>query len=133
MTVHFPIALILVGFIVDIIGLMNRKESWLIKAGFYLMLLGTIFAIAAYITGAFFTPELTGPKGVMEERHELFAKITLAILLIGTGFRIFIVIKKLDQTSLKYIVFIFYALSAVLIGITGFLGGSLVYDYMIRV
>jgi uncharacterized membrane protein len=133
MTVHFPIAFIIIGFSADVLGLFAKKETWLLKAGFYLMLLGTVSALVAYLTGAFFTPEFTGYKGELEERHELFAKITMAVLFIGTAFRIFIVIKKLDQTTLKWFVFFFYALATVSIAITGLLGGTLVYNYMIKV
>ncbi len=133
MTVHFPIALVMVGFLADVLSLFIKKEKWLIKAGYYLMILGTIAAIVAYLTGAIFTKELTGTLNDIKERHELFSTITLWILVIGCSFRIFLVYKKLDQSPLKWVPFIFYIIAVVSIGITGFLGGVLVYNNMIKI
>ena len=131
-SVHFAVALVLLGFMADVLCLVFKKEQWLLKASYFLMIVAAVSTIAAYLTGALFTNELSGPNGELEERHELFAKITLAIILITTTFRIYLVIKKLDTTPLKWLVFLFYAATAVFIGITGYLGGSLVYDHLIK-
>ena len=50
MIVHFPIALLIVGFLADAIGLFTKREFFT-KAGFYLLILGTLGVVAAYLTG----------------------------------------------------------------------------------
>jgi uncharacterized membrane protein len=47
MIVHFPIALITIGFTADVVSLFIRNEKCLSKTGFYLMVTGALAAIAA--------------------------------------------------------------------------------------
>ena len=53
MIVHFPIALITVGFLADVFSLFFKNEKCLSKTGFYLMVMGALSAIAAWSTGQF--------------------------------------------------------------------------------
>jgi len=131
MIVHFPIALILTGFLADFLSLFIKKEKCLSKSGFYLMILGAIAAIFAQLTGTFFTehPE-SGSIYEIFELHETFAFITTIIIVIGSAFRIILVAKKKDETKLRWIVFAFYLAAAVSVGLTGYLGGTMVFDYM---
>jgi uncharacterized membrane protein len=131
MIVHFPVALIVVGFLLELLYLLFKKEFCLTKAGFYLMILGTLGAIAAFLTGEFFTTELTGNAGQVQETHELFAIITMITMIIATLIRVYLFTKNKETTSLKWIVFSLYAVGAMMVGITGFFGGSLVYNYLI--
>ena len=132
MTVHFPIAIIMLGFLVDALSMFfNKKEPCLSKFGFWLMILGTLAAVLGYLTGEFFSENLTGQLGELKETHELFAKTAMFIMIAASALRIFIVIKKKETTSLKWIVFCLYFIAVVCIGIAGLLGGNLVYDYMI--
>lgn len=55
MIVHFPVALIIVGFTAEVVSLFFKSEKCLSKTGFYLMILGTLAAIAAWLTGQLFT------------------------------------------------------------------------------
>jgi len=132
MIVHFPVALILAGFLADVVYLFFKKERCLSKMGLYLMVLGTLGAGAAFLTGHLFTVEPT--EGSMVEifgRHETLALVTLLIMSIGTLIRIGVLVFKKDKPVYQWIVFGFYLLGAVSVGITGFLGGSMVMDYMI--
>jgi len=132
LTVHFPIALIVTGFFLEALSLFfNKKEPCLSRAGFYLMLLGTLAAIAAYLTGAIFTEELKGKAGDMEEWHEMFAKFTMFTMIAVSALRIFLMIRKKENTGLKWVVFGLYFIGFVFVGITGLLGGTLVYNFII--
>ena len=95
------------------------------------MIIGTLCAIAAYLSGDFFTKELVGEPGNIKETHELFASITMWIMILGSLVRLWIVYKKKEQTYFKWIVFSLYAIGAISVSITGFYGGSLVFNYMI--
>jgi len=130
MLVHFPIALVVFGFIADFASLIFKKEACLSKAGFYLLLGGTLSALLALLTGVFFTSEMSGSAGEVRETHEIFAWITLSILVLTSLMRIFILVKNREHTNLKWFAFFLYALAAISVSLTGFYGGTLVYNYM---
>ena len=130
MLVHFPIALVVFGFVADIASLFFKKEACLSKAGFYLLLTGTLSAIFALLTGILFTSEMSGSAGEVKETHELFAWITVAVLISASLLRIFLMVKKTKRSDLKWIVFVLYGLAAISVSITGFFGGTMVYNYM---
>jgi uncharacterized membrane protein len=132
MVVHFPIALILVGFLADLIYLFWKKEPCLAKTGFWLMVLGTLGAIAAFTTGEFFTshPSEGEIAGVFEQ-HETGAWFTLIVMIAGTALRVFLVAAKKELTSLKWLVFVLYLAGVASVSFTGFIGGYMVYSYMI--
>jgi uncharacterized membrane protein len=45
MLVHFPIAIVAIGFLAECISLITKKEFCLQKISFYLLMTGTFFAI----------------------------------------------------------------------------------------
>jgi uncharacterized membrane protein len=53
--VHFPIAIITIGFIAEVASLFFKEEKCLSKTAFYLMVVGTLCAIVAWGTGQLFT------------------------------------------------------------------------------
>ncbi|MCJ7449295.1 MAG: DUF2231 domain-containing protein [Bacteroidales bacterium] len=134
MIVHFPIALIMVGFLADVVFLFFRSEKCLSKTGFYLMVLGTLAAIAAWVTGQLFTnAPAQGEVVNIFERHETGALITMILMIIGATIRIYLVIRKKEDTSLKWIVFILYLLAFGAVSYTGFMGGTMVYKYLMPI
>jgi len=132
MIVHFPIALIITGFLADVFSLFLRSEKCLSKAGFYLMVLGALAAIAAWTTGQLFTNEpAQGEILSVFEKHETGAIITMILMIIGAGLRIYLVRSKKEDTSLKWVVFIIYLLAVGTVSFTGLMGGTMVYKYML--
>jgi uncharacterized membrane protein len=129
MLVHFPIALVIVGFLADVTLLIYKKELWLSKAGFFLLVAGTISALFTLISGALFTSEMSGAAGEVKEKHELLAWITVGLLFATILFRI-IILKRTESARLKLTAFILYGIAAVAVSVTGFFGGTLVYNYM---
>ncbi len=130
MLVHFPIALVAIGFLAELVFLFLKKEVCLTKMGFYLLVAGTLAAVFAWLTGNLFTSELEGAAGQVRENHEMFATITLILLVITTVIRSWLLIKKKESPGLKNLAFVLYALAALSVSVTGFLGGNLVYNYM---
>jgi uncharacterized membrane protein len=130
MLVHFPIALVAIGFLAELVSLVVKKELCLYKTGFYLLIFGTLSAIAAWLTGVLFTSEMSGSAGDVKETHEMFAYITLGLLIATSIVRIIIVSRKSTPGMLKWVSFVLYALAAVSVSITGYFGGTLVYNYM---
>lgn len=133
MLVHFPIALVAVGFLADIASLFFKKEACLSKMGFYLLIAGTLAALAALLSGILFTSEMTGAAGEVMETHELMAWLTVSALAITSLLRIYLLKQKQESSRLKWLAFGFYAAAAVLVSITGFFGGTLVYSYMMPI
>ncbi|GET26019.1 DUF2231 domain-containing protein [Prolixibacter sp. NT017] len=130
MLVHFPIALVLIGFVADSASLVFKKEACLSKTGFYLLIAGTLSAVFALLAGVLFTADMSGSAGEVKATHELFAWITLGLLFLTSIIRIFLVVKKREHSDLKWLAFALYGLAAISVGITGFFGGTLVYSYM---
>jgi uncharacterized membrane protein len=130
MLVHFPIALVVVGFVAEVAALLVKKEVCLSRAGFYLLVLGTLSALLAWLTGNFFTSEMAGAAGEIKEKHELFALLTLGTLIVTSAVRIVLETKKSESKLLKNAAFALYCFAAISVSITGFYGGSLVYNYM---
>ena len=130
MLVHFPIALVVFGFIADLASLLFKKEACLSKFGFYLLILGTISAIVAGLTGIFFTSEMSDSAGTIKDTHELFAYITMGSLVAASILRVFLKIKNKENSDLKWLAFALYGVASIAVSITGFYGGTLVYNYM---
>jgi uncharacterized membrane protein len=131
MIVHFPVALITVGFIAEVVSLFYKSEKCLSKTGFYLMVLGTLAAIAAWSTGQLFTSEPSQGEIVqIFEKHETGALITMILMIICSAFRIWLIIQKKEDTQLKWIAFGFYLLGFAAVTFTGFMGGTMVYNFM---
>lgn len=96
---------------------------------FYLLIMGTLGAMAAVFTGVFFTSDMSGEAGFVMEKHEFIAFVTLSLLVITSIFRI-LLLRKPENNNLKWLSFVFYALATIAVSVTGFLGGTLVYTYM---
>jgi uncharacterized membrane protein len=132
MVVHFPIALILAGFLAEVLYLFYKKSEWLNKTGFYLMILGTLGAIAAFTSGQLFTLEPTEGEIVsVFEQHETGAWITLIVMVIAVIFRSFLVLTKRYHGTMRWISFLTYLIGVAAVSFTGFIGGTMVYNFMI--
>jgi len=130
--VHFPIALITIGFLSEAASLFFKSEKCLSKTGFYLMILGSLAAIAAWGSGQLFTEEPSqGEILKVFLKHETGALITMILIVAGTLFRIWLVVKKKEESPMKWIVFGFYLLAFAAVTFTGYMGGTMVYNFMI--
>jgi uncharacterized membrane protein len=131
MIVHFPIALITIGFVADVFSLFFREEKWLSKSALFLMVTGTLAAVAAWSTGQLFTTEpQQGAVVEVFEKHETGALLTMIIMLIGSAFRLWLVAKKREESNLKWVSFGLYFIGFCAVTFTGYMGGTMVYNYM---
>lgn len=131
MVIHFPIALILLGFLVELASWIFKKEGWLSKASLMLLLLGTLGAVASYLSGEFFTDSLSGEAGLLKEKHETFAQFTLWVMVAISILAVYMKFAKKEITSLRVIKLVAWAGGTGLVGYTGYLGGTLVLNYLI--
>ena len=131
MMVHFPIVFLIAGFIAEVVYKFFRNNELFETAAFWLLLLGAMSAVVAYFTGAFMTRDLNGMAGSIQSTHELYAELTVAVALITALIKIYLKTEENKNRMLSRIGFALYAISALLVCITGFYGGILVYNYMI--
>ncbi|MBE0648119.1 MAG: hypothetical protein IH596_10070 [Bacteroidales bacterium] len=133
MTVHFPIALIMIGFIVDLVSVFNKKDPCLSKTGYYMEIFGMIAAIVAFGTGYYFTSMLSGEAGLARIEHKLFATFTLVFIILASTFRVLIVYLKKDNGYLKWVALGLFLCAFIFVIYTGHLGGMLVEDYLMGI
>lgn len=131
MTVHFPIAIIMVGFIFDLVSVFNQRNPCLSRTGYYLEIIGMITAIAAFGTGYYFTGEMAGEAGLVRDEHKLFATLTLVFIILATLLRVLVNYLKKEQTYLKWVVLCLYLCAFIFVMYTGYLGGYLVQHFLI--
>jgi len=130
MIVHFPIALVTIGFLAELASLFFKKDSSLPKISLYLLIIGTLAAVAAVLAGVFFTEKLSGAAGAIKETHALLAFVTTGLLLVTSFLRLLPLLKGKETKTTKQLAFAFYLLSMIAVSATGFYGGTLVYNYM---
>jgi uncharacterized membrane protein len=98
--------------------------------GFYLLITGTLAAFATLMSGILFTSEMSGAAGEIRETHELFAWITVGLLIAASVLRVMVLVRKIEKNQFKWVISLMYGLAAISVSITGFYGGTLVYNYM---
>jgi uncharacterized membrane protein len=131
MLIHFPIAIITIGFLFDLFSVFRKNEPCLSKTGYWLEIIGMVSAVLAFGSGYFFTSPMEGEAGIVRDDHELYATITLVSIILATLFRIVVRYLNKESTNIKYLSLALFFISFVFVSLTGYLGGVLVIDYMI--
>jgi len=134
MIVHFPIAIIILGFIVELVSHIFRKELWLSKASLYFMIFGALSSIAAVLSGGLFNDEsmFQGAIVLVKEQHQLFGNITMILIIAVCLFRLYLIFDEREESWLKWIVPFIYLFAVAAVCLTGLYGGTMVYRYMIH-
>ncbi len=127
MLVHFPIALLLVGFLTEIAALVYKKETHFAQFSFYLLLLGTLAIIVTWLSGALFTPHLEGAAGELRETHEHVGMAATILAIVTLAIRLYQLRQPTENALLQKISVATYALAALLVALAGALGGNLVH------
>ncbi len=130
MIVHFPIALLLVGFLFEVLSLFIKKEVFS-TAAFYLLILGTLGVIGAYISGDIAGDGIS-ESGMLKnalDSHEDAAFIALCIAVSASIIKTGYVLLKKNYLALKWLSFVLFLCGAIAVCRTGYYGGQLVYKY----
>ena len=130
MIVHFPIALIIIGFLSDLVGAIT-KRPFFTNAGLYLIVLGSLGTIAAYISGEIAGDGVTeaGALGAALETHENAATLALWSVIILAIMRITLALTKKMVGWKQWVMVALLALGVGAISRTGYYGGELVYKH----
>ncbi len=130
MIVHFPIALLIIGFLFDLIGAIFNKDFFS-KTGFYLLILGTAGVIAAYISGNI-AGDGVSEAGTLKqalENHEDAAELSLWLMVIASIVRIVFVLLKKYSGVFKWAAIVLFLVGILSIARTGYYGGELVFKH----
>lgn len=130
MLVHFPIALLIVGFIAEIVGLASRKKFFT-DAAFLLLVTGALGAVAAVLSGSFAADGLeeAGTLKQAVETHEGAAQLAMWLAIIAAAFRSTIVVIRKYNGSLRYVSAVLLLVAVLAVARAGYYGGELVFKH----
>lgn len=129
MLIHFPIALLIIGFLFEIVSLISKREFFK-NAAFYLIVLGALGTVASYLSGNAAGEGIEeGPLKAPLELHEQAATISLWLTIITAIIYLIISITRYRKSWVKIISVVFFAAVIGSIAWTGYLGGQLVYKH----
>ena len=129
MAVHFPIALLMVGFLFELISFFYKKDFFR-QSAFYLLLSGTIGTVVSYLAGNAAGQGMEeGTLNKAMELHEQAATIALWLTIITTLVYGIIYFLNYRKSWLRTIAVLLFAGVVGSIARTGYLGGQLVYKH----
>ncbi len=128
MLVHFPIALLSASMLCDLLALRWRPDEFRI-AGLYTLVLGLAGALLSVISGHM-AEEAVEHSGVPEQILEIHEKLGFATFWIFAGLLGLRAAERLGWIGWQRMITIAVGMVAVLVlFVTSYYGGSLVYDY----
>ena len=134
--VHFPVALIIIAVLVEIVRFFIPKQNWIDKSLLLLYITGTIGLIAAYISGrqAVDTVEIIGDAVVTVAHHEDWALYTTIFFLAFTAFRIAGFWRNWEfNVIVRSLTVLLAMIGGSMLWYTGDLGARLVYKHGVAV
>lgn len=130
LVVHFPIALMISALGFDLVGVLWSRAAFT-SAGCYAQFLGALGAIAAVVTGNQAEELVEDLAGIEEtlELHERLGTISMWAAIAAVALRWYLMRREpLGPRGRVGMLVISLAL-AVLVGVSGYFGGELVYEH----
>lgn len=139
MVVHFPIALLVVGFGFATLSMFCKKcnavgctdptkPSCIEKVAYWLLSLGALSGVGGVMSGMLFTSAMEGPMGALRATHQLLAISTTVVALIAAGIYTYYIYKARIR-QVQVIGYALYAVATLLVCITGHYGGLMIYMF----
>ena len=129
MLIHFPIALLLVAFLSEVISAIFKSEFYK-KVSLLLLILGTVGVIAAFLSGGAAGEGIEeGPLKIPMELHEQAANFAIWIACITVTFHTTIYFLNYKSAVTKAIGILLFAFLIAAVSRTAYLGGQLVYSH----
>ncbi len=129
MVVHFPIALLLVGFLFEVLSFFYKKDFFYPFA-LNLLFLGMLGTIVSYLAGnAAGSGMEEGDLSKAMELHEQAATITLWLTILTAAVHAGIYFSKNTKNWMKIAGLVLFASVVISLARTGYLGGDLVYKH----
>ncbi len=130
MIVHFPIALLILGFFSEIAGLIFKKKFFT-DAALLLLVTGAAGAVAAFLTGSNAADGLTEAGSLKRavETHEGAAELAMWLSLAAALFRSVAAFAKKHLNILRPIAILLFLVAVVAVARAGYYGGELVFKH----
>jgi uncharacterized membrane protein len=129
MVIHFPIALLIIGFLSELLGHLIKKPFFN-QAAFFLLILGTFGTIIAYLSGDAAGEGMEeGTLGKAIGMHQEAAIITLWLAILTSLVYAAILFFKFQNKWFKIISIVLFASVIGAVTRTAYLGGQLVYKH----
>jgi uncharacterized membrane protein len=128
--VHFPVALLTVGFVCDAAGILFRRDQ-LLRTGYLLLVLGAVSAIAASMTGNAAedtAAEIPGIAAALEQ-HESISTAATWLAIAFALVRTHLTVKRRFAGTVRFVYLAGVAATAVLVALSGYTGGRMSYEY----
>ena len=129
--VHFPVALLTTYSLLEIVGIVFKKE-FISQSALLILCLGVVTAFVAVLTGNQASTDFnfwTDDSSALLVEHQTYATYLLWLSVLVCGFRIFVVLKKKFSGITKYLFILFALMILFLVYQTGIHGGDLVKKY----
>ncbi len=128
--VHFPIALSLVAFLLDLVS-RHRRARGLEAGGAVLMVLAALGSVAAVVTGNAAHDEAVVPAAAaaLVARHETVGELAMWLLLAVAAVRVALALKGWFRGRVAWIYLAAALAVAGTVGYNGYLGGKMVFDH----
>ncbi len=122
MLVHFPIALLVVGFLCELVSLFY-KTAFFRQGSLFLLILGTLGSIASYFAGKAAGDGMDeGSLGIAMEQHKQAATISLWLAIVTAVLYLAVYFLQNKKVWVKVLSVLMFALVIGAVGRTGYLG-----------
>jgi uncharacterized membrane protein/nitrite reductase/ring-hydroxylating ferredoxin subunit len=129
--IHFPIGLFILSFILDLISLAFPSVRNLVRDAFYAMLLGIITALIAAVPGLV---DYTDIRSDHPAKRTATAHLTLNLIVVALyGINVGVRSSTLDELKTPIVPLVLSLIGIVLLSVSSYLGGRLVYGEGIAV
>src|SRR5207302_789918 len=129
--VHFPIGLFLFSFVLDVASFAAKPASFFVRGAFYSMLFGLVMAALAAIPGIVDWTDIRAdhPAKKTATTHALLNVAALVLYIANAWIRS----QSLSALHIGSLPFLLSLGGVVLLSISGYLGGAMIYDEGISV
>jgi len=128
MVIHFTIAIIYLTALCGILGMVFRSSDFYYRAFFGLLVLSILATLAAGAAGVVSESYIHVPHDVhaMLHNHKKYGELTGVFIVIATALQW---IHQRRKRSISMLALLSCLIAVALVSLTGFIGGSMVYDY----
>lgn len=124
--VHFPIGLFMLSLFFDLVPLLGEAANWPVRAAFFSMALGVIMALLASVPGLVDWADIRAdhPARQRATTHLLLSLVVIILYAVNLGLRA----EALNEPATPLGLLLLSLVGAGLLGVSGYLGGTLIYD-----
>ncbi|MCY0888596.1 MAG: DUF2231 domain-containing protein [Alicyclobacillaceae bacterium] len=129
MVVHFTIAINYLSLLAGVIGVFRRGDRFFARSYAYLLILSILATIAAGFAGVIsesYLTHISHSAAQMLPVHRRDGELTGVLLVVALGLQ-WVLARRQDRIS--WLSLLFSIAAAVMVTITGHLGGTMVYHY----